>query len=93
MQDVADDMRYSKCQSPFLYKLILITDFFLDQSYSTHDSRCEDELESDPEARKRKAQRLGEALAVLAIRPPSFNSLYSHGKLDSVSQIPNTSRG
>ena len=56
----------------------------LDQAYTTYDTNVEDELESDPVARKRKAERLSEALAVLAIRPPSFQSLYTHMKLDQV---------
>ena len=44
-----------------------------------------EELDNDPEARKRKALRLTEALAVLAIRPPQFDSLSRAGKLDTVS--------
>ena len=43
-----------------------------------------DEEERDPDARKKLAQRLTEALSVLAIRPPQFNSLSSAGKLEPV---------
>jgi hypothetical protein len=38
----------------------------------------------DPEKRKKKAQKLTEALAVLAVRPPSFNSLFTAGRLEQV---------
>ena len=41
----------------------------------------------DPEQRKKKAQKLSEALAVLAIRPPSFNSLFTAGRLEQVCKL------
>ena len=44
----------------------------------------EDEDEIDPEARKKRAQKLTEALAVLAIRPPQFHSLSRACKLEPV---------
>ena len=44
----------------------------------------DEELDNDPEARKFKAIRLSEALAVLAIRPPQFDSLSRARKLDAV---------
>ena len=44
------------------------------------------EEDTDPEARKRKAALLADALAVLAIRPPAFHSLSTQGKLDAVSE-------
>ena len=47
----------------------------------------EEELDNDPEARKRKALKLTDALAVLAIRPPQFDSLSRAGKLDMVRHL------
>ena len=44
-----------------------------------------DEEEMDPEDRKKRAQKLTEALAVLAIRPPQFHSLSNSGRLEPVS--------
>jgi hypothetical protein len=54
------------------------------QGFSTWDTNAEDENNMDPEQRKQKAQKLSEALAVLAIRPPSFNSLFTKGRLEQV---------
>ena len=54
------------------------------QGFSTYDTNCEDEYDMDPEQRKKKAQKLSDALAVLAIRPPSFNSLFTAGRLEQV---------
>ena len=56
------------------------------QGFSTWDTNAEDENNMDPEQRKQKAQKLSEALAVLAIRPPSFNSLFTKGRLEQVIQ-------
>ena len=57
------------------------------QGFSTYDTNCEDEYDMDPVQRKLKAQKLSEALAVLAIRPPSFNSLFTAGRLEQVCMI------
>ena len=54
------------------------------QGFSTWDTNAEDENDMDPEKRKKKAQKLTEALAVLAVRPPSFNSLFTAGRLEQV---------
>merc|ERR1711894_613513 len=47
----------------------------------------EDEDEIDPEARKKRAQKLTEALAVLAIRPPQFHSLSRACKLEPLRKL------
>ena len=59
---------------------------FADMGFRAEQLDSEEEaLDNDPEARKRKALKLTEALAVLAIRPPQFDSLSRAGKLDMVS--------
>merc|ERR1712008_213252 len=59
----------------------------LSQGFSTFDTNCEDEYDMDPVQRKAKAQKLSEALAVLAIRPPSFNSLFTAGRLEQLKSL------
>jgi len=59
----------------------------LSQGFSTYDTNCEDEYDMDPVQRKLKAQKLSEALAVLAIRPPSFNSLFTAGRLEQLKTL------
>ena len=44
----------------------------------------DEEFQSDPDARKKMMQKLTDALAVLAIRPPQFHSLSNAGKLEPV---------
>ena len=59
--------------------------FLLDMGFRATEVGSSDEEEMDPEDRKKRAQKLTEALAVLAIRPPQFHSLSNSGRLEPVS--------
>jgi hypothetical protein len=63
--------------------------FISDQAYSTVGDESDDDNSGkyeDPAALKKKASRLGQALSVLAVKPSTFHTLNTSGKLDGVSK-------
>ena len=85
MQNDCEDMVESKFIKNVVDQQTNFKYFLSDMGFRATEVGSSDEEEMDPEDRKKRAQKLTEALAVLAIRPPQFHSLSNSGRLEPVS--------